>query len=150
MMTDAYLIPTKMLLALYTQQMTLQAQLIDAQREIIALQEKIIQSKPETPPDDEVFWHLASDGVLSTEAAQSDDVDVVKKLMEWNYSLAEKHVKPHVDPKVYIEVVNQMTRGLSNRVSALQTTQEAQPQSVTSETPQTDKRMIQLALIKDA
>src|SRR5687767_13121860 len=104
-----------MLFAMLFIQTCLQQQLIEAQRKIIELQERIDAMTPKNPPDEEVFWHIASN-TMSDEAANSDDVAVVRKFRQWHVDFAKKHLKPYVSPKVYGECLNQMTRGLSERI----------------------------------
>lgn len=101
-----------------------QQQLINAQREIISLQKKLDKQKPKKAKDAEVIWHIASGGVSSMSAATSNDLDTVRAFMAFNTSLAEKHIKPYVDPTVYMECHNQMTRGLPERMAALQTRED--------------------------
>lgn len=150
-MTNTYVVNTKMLLAVYMQQMTLQMQLIEAQNEIIELQSKLDETKPETPKDEEVFWHISSKGILSKEVTNSQDLKLVEKFLEWNYKLAENHVKPYINPKVYTEVVNQMTRGLSEQVATLKTQKEVEVKAK-KEKKKNKENIIQLplALVQDA
>lgn len=137
------------LVALYLQQLMLQSQLVEAQQQIIELQKRLDASKPETPSDDEVIWHVASGGKLSHQTAESDDLEVVQEFLLWNLGLANKYVKPYVSPKVFAEVVNQMTRGLPERIAYLKTRKELFAHK--EETAQKGKdRIIQLPLIQDA
>lgn len=108
-------------IALQRELIEMQRQLIAAQKEALALHKKLDKKTPENPDDSEVFWHIASGGILSTEAANSKDLALVRKFQEWNEAFAKKHVKPYVNPKVYNECLNQMTRGLPERIAALQT-----------------------------
>lgn len=118
-MKNIHYITTKMLLSWLLERMTLQQQLIEAMETVIVLQKRIDNISPKDVPDEEVFWHLAS-GIMSKEAAQSDDLKTVRKFLNWNLSFAKKHIKPYVNAKVYIECSNQMTRGLVERVSELE------------------------------
>jgi len=97
--------------------MLMQQQLIEAQREIIELRERIDDMTPETPADDEI-WHIKS-GMMSSDAAESDDLETVEEFQKWNIEFARKHIKPYVNPKTYGEALNQMTRGLPQRVALL-------------------------------
>jgi len=139
-----------MLLGMMMQQALLQAQLIEAQQKIIELQHQLSEKQPTTLKDKEVFWHVASDGLLSKEAAESHDVATVKKFLDWNVDLAEKHVKPYVNPKVYGEVLNQMTRGLPERIASLQTRRDTHSKESPKKKAPEGKRIIQLALLQDA
>ena len=101
----------------------LQDELIQAQKTIIELQAKIQEMTPSTPPN-ESYWHILSEGVLSEEAANSSDLELVYEFYKWNIEFASKYVKPYVNPKVFGEVLNQMTRGLPNRIAELRTYQQ--------------------------
>lgn len=96
-----------------------QSELASAQKQVIALQKKIDKMTPKNIPDAEIFWYMAS-GMYSNDAAQSDDPAVVKRLLDWNTAFAKKHIKPYVNPKVFGECLNQMTRGLTERLSELE------------------------------
>lgn len=111
-------------MALQQQLIDTQQQLVESQKQVVALQKKLDRKKPKTPKDEDVFWHIASGGMLSTEAANSQDLITVRKFQEWNIKFAEKYIKPYVDPKVYSECVTQMTRGLPERAASLQTRNE--------------------------
>lgn len=143
-----------MLAAMYMQQMMLQAQLIEAQQKIIALQEELDDRKPETPSDDEVFWHIHS-GTYSTDAATSQKLTLVQQFLDWNVALAENHLKPYVNPKVYSEVLNQMTRGLPEHLANLKTRAEIKHRRpveklTDQEKDDTEERVIQLPLLHNA
>ena len=102
-------------------QVALQQQIIDLQAQVIALQQQIDAMTPKNPPDSEVIWHIASGGMKSQEAAESTDAAVVRRFLKWNQEMAVKHIKPYVNPKVFMECLNQMTRGLPSRVAELET-----------------------------
>lgn len=119
-MKNLHYITTKAIFSMILQQMTLQQQLIDAQQKIVELQKRIDDMTPKTPSDQEVFWHIASKGTLSLEAANSDDITTVRKFRDWNVEFAKRFVQPYVDPNVFSECVNQMTRGLSERIVQLE------------------------------
>lgn len=106
--------------ALQAQQEALEAQrqLNDAQNRIIELQNRISEMTPKNPADQELSWYSVS-GTFATEVAKSNDIEELQAFREWIFQLAEKHVKPYVNAKVYREVVNQMTRGLAERISTL-------------------------------
>lgn len=110
----------KVLTALLVQQAILQQQLIEAQQEIIALHRKIDRMTPKKAKDKNIFWHLVSDGLSSVEAAKSTDPITVRQFRDWIVKFARKHIKPYVNDKVYGECLNQMTRGLAERVADLE------------------------------
>lgn len=112
------------LICLQQQLIETQQELLKAQKQIIALQRKLDKKTPKTPKDTDVFWHLVSDGVLSTEAANSDDLLTLMQFYEWIVNFAKKHIRPYVNPKVYGECLNQMTRGLNLRIAMLETKEE--------------------------
>lgn len=137
---------------LLLQQIALQKQLIEAQQKIIALQEQVDRLTPKNAPDEEIHWHIASEGVSSVDAAASDDLQTVKRFRDWNVSFAKKFIKPYVNPKVYGECLNQMTRGLSTRIAELETRQQRQKViggvSNTSDTTEQPSKVIQLMLMQ--
>ncbi len=57
---------------------------------------------------------------MSNDAANSCDPAVLRKFRQWNVDFARKNIKPYVNPKVYGETVNQMTRGLNERIAELE------------------------------
>jgi tRNA nucleotidyltransferase/poly(A) polymerase len=97
----------------------LQQQLIAAQQETLALQKKLAHLSPPTPEED-AHWHLVSGGVMSEEAARSNDLEMVTTFYEWLLRFGKKYVQPYVHPKVYGEIINQMTRGVTSHMAALQ------------------------------
>ncbi|MEP7290063.1 MAG: hypothetical protein ABI947_30310 [Chloroflexota bacterium] len=115
---------TAMLIAVQQQLIQTQQDLLKAQKQIISLQKQLNKQTPKNPRDKDIFWHLASDGLLSTEAANSGDLITLKQFYEWNVNFAKKYIRPYVNPKVYGECLNQMTRGLAARISALETQAE--------------------------
>lgn len=119
-MTDVIFLNAKTLLSMTLQQAALQQQIIEAQQKIIELQQQVAALTPKDPTDKEAFWHVHSGGVMSDEAANSTDVEMVKKFQKWNTDFAKKYIKPYVSHKVYGECLNQMTRGLSQRISELE------------------------------
>lgn len=120
-MKQLYYLSPKALFAIAFYYLVLQEQLIEAQQEVIDLQKQVDEMRPKEPADNEVFWHIASDGIMSHEAATSDDLALVKKFRDWNIEFAKKYIKPHVSQKVYGECLNQMTRGLSEQIAKLET-----------------------------
>jgi hypothetical protein len=112
------------LIALQQQLIETQKELMKAQKQIITLQKKLDKRTPKTPKDTDIFWHVVSDGLLSMEAANSDDLVTLKQFYDWNVNFAKKHIRPYVNPKVYGECLNQMTRGLADRISSLETEAE--------------------------
>jgi hypothetical protein len=96
-----------------------QQELIKAQQEIIELQKRVDAMTPKVVADEEIFWHTHS-GMPSLEAANSDDIEVVSKYHQWLTEFAQKHLKPYVNPKVFGEALNQMTRGLTQRIVDLE------------------------------
>jgi hypothetical protein len=149
-MNNLHFITTKTLLSLLFQQMSLQQQLIEAQEQIIALQKQVESLSPKTPKDKEVFWHVASGGTLSIEAASSDDISTLRKFRKWNIDFAKKHIQPYVNPKVFSECVNQMTRGLSERIAELETKTESikLKEAKTANSKTVPKSSVQLTLIQ--
>jgi multidrug efflux pump subunit AcrA (membrane-fusion protein) len=103
-----------------------QKQALEAQKQALSLQKKLNKLTPKNPKDEDVFWHIASQGVRSLEAAQSDDLATVQRFGHWIDKFGEKYIKPHVSPKVYIECHNQMSRGLPERIAELRTKAELQ------------------------
>ncbi len=122
--SNANTIDATKFIALQQQLIETQQELLKAQKQIIALQKQLNKRMPKDPKDKDIFWHLVSDGLLSTEAATSDDLLTLKQFYDWNVNFAKKHIRPYVNPKVYGECLNQMTRGLGERISALQTKEE--------------------------
>lgn len=152
-MTNLHFVTSKTLLTIYMQQMMVQQQLIDAQQKIIELQEQVDALTPKNPPDTEVFWHIKSKGVLSTDAANSDDINVVRSFRDWNLKLAKDHIRPYVSPKVYGETVNQMTRGLAERLACLETQSDLnqspkKPKKRKTINSTSNGRPVQLTLLK--
>lgn len=152
-MTHLHYVTSKTLLATFLQQMLFQQQLIEAQQKIIELQEQIEALTPKNPADETVFWHIKSEGVLSTEAAKSDDVELVRRFRDWNLKLAKDHIRPYVSPKVYSEAVNQMTRGLAEHIAELETGTKLKPKQKTVSkripiTSTSNGRPVQLTLLK--
>ena len=98
-----------------------QQKMIDMQQKVITLQQQIDEMRPKAISEQEVFWHLASNGVMSEDAAKSEDIRLVRKFHQWNVDFAKKHIKPYVNPQVYGEALNQMTRGLPTRMAELET-----------------------------
>ena len=148
-MKNLQLITQNAIIAMVMQQMIVQQQLLEAQQKIIELQQRIDQLTPKNPSDKEVFWHVASEGVLSNEAANSNNVKEVKRFLDWNVQFAQKFVKPYVSPTVYSECLNQMTRGLPERIAKLET-QSSSKKETKSGKPDNSSRVIQLPLLKDA
>ena len=108
--------------AMMVEYMTLQEELLEAKREIIELQKRIDEMTPKNTPDEDIFWHI-SGGMPSSAAASSDDLATVKRFRDWNTQFAKRHIKPYVNPKVYGECLNQMTRGLAEQIAKLETEQ---------------------------
>lgn len=127
----------------------LQERLNEAQQEVINLHKRVNASTPPTPRDGDVFWHIASNGVLSVEAAASDDLAQVTEFLEWNLRFAEVHIKPYVNPLVFSETVNQMTRGLPERIAELETRQYIQKKAAakTRRSRKKQSDIIQLPLL---
>lgn len=120
-MKNLHYITTAILLQWFMDRIQLQQQLIEAQQVVIVLQKRIDEMTPKNAPDEEILWHVASGGIMSKEAAASEDVRVVKRFLKWNQDMAKRHIKPYVNPKVYMECLQQMTRGLPERVAQLET-----------------------------
>jgi hypothetical protein len=117
-------VDTALVLSLQQQLIETQRELLKAQKQIISLQKKLDKKVPKNPKDKDVFWHLVSDGLLSNETAKSGDLVTLKQFYDWLVKFAKKHIRPYVNPKVYGECLNQMTRGLGERISALETQEE--------------------------
>lgn len=149
---------TKALLAMDMHQMTVQQQLaeaqqqlVEAQQKIIALQQQVLDMSPKNVPDEEVMWHIHSKGILSSQAANSDNLDEVRRFRDWNVKFAKKHIKPYVNPTVYSECLNQMTRGLAERIGDLTSERDMQALSKPPKQKKAAKSdILQLPLIKDA
>ena len=120
-MKNLYYMTGKMFMALLFRQMRMQQELNESQQIIIALQKRIDELTPKVVPDNEVIWHVASKGMLSKEAALSDDPKTVRAFQDWLVGFAKKYIKPYVNPKVYMEASQQMTRGLPERLAELET-----------------------------
>lgn len=114
-------IKSEALIAFLFYQTSLQQQLIEAQQKVIELQQRIDSITPKAIVEKDEFWHIVSGGVMSEDAANSDDLETVKRFKTWNVKFAEKNIKPYVNPQVYNETLNQMTRGLPTRISQLET-----------------------------
>ena len=121
---------TRMMLGVVMNQLILQQELIEAQRQLAAAQREVLRleralkkKSPKNPPDKQTFWHLAS-GMFSTEAANSDDLKTVEQFSQWLELFARKNIKPYVNPKVYGECLNQMRRGIPERLAELETREE--------------------------
>lgn len=115
-------IKRKLTIALNAQR-DLQAQLIEAQQKIIALQDdknqllqQIAKSKPPTPKDD-VHWYHVSNGKTSDQVVASGDPKELAKLQEWVFMFGEKYIKPYVHPEAYAEMIGHMTRGFSSQLA---------------------------------
>jgi hypothetical protein len=98
-----------------------QQKLIATQKQVIKLQKRIDKLTPKNLKDEDIFWHIASGGIMSDEAANSSDITMLRGFESWLNNFAKKYIKPYVNPKVYSECVNQMTRGLPTRIADLQT-----------------------------
>ncbi len=107
--------------ALQQQLIETQRQLIETQKQLVAAQKKMDKMTPKMPRSKDVFWHIASGGMMSEEAANSDDLATVRKFSNWIVAFAEKHIKPYVHQKVFIECSHQMLRGTAERIAELQT-----------------------------
>lgn len=159
-MKNLHFITTKAVLGLYMNQIALQQQLAEAQRQlveaqqkIIALQQQVIDMTPKNAPDEDIKWHIYSRGVMSSEAANSDDLEQVQRFSEWITDFAKKHIKPYVNPAVYGECHNQMTRGLAERLAELTTARDMQKIQARLTSPKSKKTtkpdILQLPLIKE-
>jgi len=120
-MTQILYMKSEMLIAFLFYQTMLQQQLIETQQKVIELQQQIDDMTPKAIVEKDDFWHITSGGILSEEAANSEDVAIVRKFKDWNVTFAQKHIKPYVNPQVYSETLNQMTRGLPTRLAELET-----------------------------
>lgn len=98
-----------------------QQQLIKTQQELIKAHRRIDKMTPKEPKDKDAIWHLNDKGLTSMEAANSKDLETLRYFQEWIIEFANKYIKPFVHPKVYSECLNQMTRGLPERIARQQT-----------------------------
>lgn len=117
----------------------MQEEMINSQKKVIELQQRIDSITPKPIVEKDEFWHIASGGVLSEEAAKSEDLAIVKKFKDWNVSFAQKNLKPYLNPQVYSETLNQMTRGLPARIAELESIAEIEQLAKAS-----NKRVLQL------
>lgn len=99
-------------------------ELVEAQRKIIELQQKVQDMTPPQPTDMEVHYHLQT-GMFSEDAADSNSVPVVEAYQRWVMAFAVKFIKPYVNQKVFQEVTTHMTRGLISHISDLERQQMA-------------------------
>lgn len=152
-MKNLHFITTKAVLSMYASQMALQQQLVEAQQKIIALQQQVLDMTPKNAPDDELHWHIHSKGILSSEAANSDDLELVQRFSDWIDTFARKYIKPYVNPTVYGECHNQMNRGLAQRLAELTTKRDMQKIQAMLNPPKPKKTtkpdILQLPLIKE-
>jgi hypothetical protein len=132
-MTNLRFTTTKAVVGMYMSQMVLQQQLAEAQQQlvaaqqkIIALQQQVLDMTPKNVPDEEIIWHIHAKGILSSQAANSDNPDEVRRFRDWNVQFAKKHIKPYVNPAVFNECLNQMTRGLAERIADLTSERDIQ------------------------
>jgi hypothetical protein len=49
---------------------------------------------------------------------------MLRRFRDWNGKFAQQFIKPYVNAKVYGECLNQMTRGLSERIAKQDTLKE--------------------------
>jgi hypothetical protein len=126
-----------------------QKQALEASQKVIDLQSRIDRMTPKNVRDEEVSWHIASGGVLSDDAAKSEDLTLVKRFYEWNMAFARRYVKPYVNPRVYSEVVTQMTRGLPLRIATLETQKQLGMKApVTLKRARVDRRAVKRTVQK--
>lgn len=151
-MRNLHYITTRALLSVFIQQMVLQQQLLEAQQQIIELQKRIDSLTPKNAPDAEIHWHIVSNGITSLDAANSEDLATLRKFLKWNLEFARKHIRPYVNPDVYGECVNQMTRGLAERIALLETKKEssklAEQVTKAQKTCSKQQQLAQLTLIQ--
>jgi len=108
-------------LEMQEQLIEMQQQLIETQQELNTVRKQLAKVTPKNPRDKEVIWHIFS-GKFSEEAANSADLETVQQYRDWiTNTLGKKYIKPYVNSKVYMECLNQMTRGLPQRIAELQT-----------------------------
>lgn len=100
------------------------AELVEAQRKIIELQQKVQDMTPPQPTDMEVHYHMQT-GVFAEDAAESESIAVVEAYQRWVMAFAVKFIKPYVNQKVFQEVTTHMTRGLITHISDLERQQMA-------------------------
>lgn len=134
-MANIHYMTTAALLHWMMTRMTLQAEVMRLQEEVIALQRRIDEMTPKLVDSKEVLWHVAT-GMQAKDAAVSEDPAVVERLLKWNQAFAAKHIKPYVNPKVYMECLHQMTRGLPERVVHLKANREKPKKEATTASQQ--------------
>jgi cell division protein FtsL len=143
-MNNLHYITTKAWISILFQQMSLQQQLIETQQKVVELQARIDSLTPKNPPQEKAIWHLASGGKLSIDSAKSNNLREVKEFRDWNVRFAEQYIKPYVSPTVFSECVNQMTRGLPERIAELETKREFEVKKPS------EKPILQLPLMQNA
>lgn len=122
-MANIHYITTGVLLKWMRTQLAMQVEMVRLQEEVIALQKRIDEMTPKMVDSKDVLWHVAT-GTQAKDAAASEDPAVVERLLKWNEAFAVKHIKPYVNPKVFMECLHQMTRGLPERVVHLKEKRE--------------------------
>jgi hypothetical protein len=94
-------------------------EVIEMQKQIIQLQQKIQEMTPPQPEMEEVSFHMQK-GMMEDEAANSDSIAVLEDYIQWVLDFTRKYVRPYVNQRVYQEVSGHMMRGLSDRITELE------------------------------
>lgn len=94
-------------------------QLVNAQQEIIRLNQRIEALLPKQP-DNDVHWHQVSGGLLSDDVLASNDVEKVKALYDWMLQFGTKYIKPYVQLEAYAELMSHMTQRVIRRLAELE------------------------------
>lgn len=106
-----------------TQILQLSAKYTDALERLVQAYKQLEAVKPVIPADKDCFWHVAT-GTLSIDAANSDDLELLLTFQRWLNDFAYTYIKPYVASNVYAEILNQMSRGLPERIALLKTQKE--------------------------
>lgn len=117
-MSGLYDATNKALMVMLLKQMALQMQVIELQQQVIELQQRIDEMTPKAVPSD-ALWHIKT-GTQSPDVSKITDLALLEKFRDWNYEFGERHIKPYVNPKAYMECLHQMTRGIPLRIAELQ------------------------------
>lgn len=108
-----------LMIGLLISQSQQQQTIIEAQKQIIQLQQKIQAMTPPQPEFEEVSFHMQK-GMGEEEAAESDSIAVLEDYIKWIQDFTRKYVRPYVNQRVYQEVSGHMMRGLIERISELE------------------------------
>lgn len=113
----------KLILAMMLRQMALQDELLESQREVIALRKELKKMSPTNPKADEWSWHMthvADSDTITT----NEDLQQVREYNDWLTWFGTKFLKPYVHARVYMEAMSHMRRGLAHRLAELETRED--------------------------